>query len=231
MTAPFDGPVYRPGDEAFETEIATDNRSLTHRPSMIVGGRSPADVQAAVALAASRGESVGVQATGHGMSVAADGILVTTRRLAGVEIDVAARRARIGAGARWSDVLAASVPHGLAPLHGSSPTVGAVGFTLGGGVGPLGRLHGYGADHVQRLQMVCADAELREVGPGQDLFPAVRGAKGAFGIVTEMDVALFDVSGRRHRRSPEARPDADGRAGSARHRTDDAVLRHRDRPQ
>ncbi|MBU2667014.1 FAD-binding protein [Actinoplanes bogorensis] len=186
--------VLHPGDDGFDAELATDNQSLTHRPSTVVSAHSAADVASAVALAKSRGESVGVQATGHGMSVASDGVLVVTRHLNRVEVDISARRARICAGARGGDVLAATVPHGLAPLHGSSPTVGTTGFTLGGGVGPLGRMHGYGADHVRRLRMVSGDGVLREVGPEDELFSVVRGSKGLLGIVTDLEVELFPIA-------------------------------------
>src|SRR5207249_10054763 len=111
-----------------------------------------ADVVAAIERASAEGWGVGVMASGHGPAVAADGqLLVNTRRMAGVAVDPTARTARIEAGVRWRDVMPEITRHGLAPLCGSSPDVGVVGYTLGGGIGPLGRAYGYASDRVRAL--------------------------------------------------------------------------------
>ncbi|KIF68584.1 Mitomycin radical oxidase, partial [Streptomyces sp. AcH 505] len=147
--------------------------------------------------AAATGRAVGVLATGHGPAVAAgdDGVLIATRRMDQVRVDPARRTAVVAAGARWRHVLAATTPYGLAPLNGSSPSVGAVGYTLGGGAGLLGRRYGYAADHVRRLEVVTAEGELRQVTADSDpeLFWAMRGGKDNFGVVTEMEIDLFPV--------------------------------------
>jgi FAD/FMN-containing dehydrogenase len=113
-----------------------------------------------------------------------------------VTIDPHARTARVGAGARWAQVIEAAAPHGLAPLNGSSSSVGVVGYTLGGGVGPMGRRFGFAADHVRRVQLVTVDGAIREVDAASDpeLFWAIRGGKGNFGIVTELEFDLVPVT-------------------------------------
>ena len=153
------------------------------------------DVQLAVRYAAERGHAVAVQATGHGLNVPADGgVLIDTSRMADVRVDPVARTARVAAGTRWDRVIAAAGEHGLAPLSGSSPDVGVVGYTLGGGIGLLGRKLGYAADHVRRVELVTADGEFRSVTPGADLFWALLGGGGNFGVVTGLEFGLFPVT-------------------------------------
>jgi FAD/FMN-containing dehydrogenase len=140
---------------------------------------------------------VSVQATGHGLLAdLADTVLVTTRRMAGVTVDPHARTARVQAGVRWSQVIEAAAPFGLAPLNGSSSLVGVVGYTLGGGLGPMARSFGFAADHVRRFTLVTADGAIRDVTAASDpdLFWAVRGGKVGFGIVTELEFALVPVA-------------------------------------
>jgi FAD binding domain/Berberine and berberine like len=122
--------------------------------------------------------------------------MIHTGRMGRVSVDPTRRTARIGAGARWQDVIGATTPHGLAPLNGSSPHVGAVGYILGGGVGLLGRRYGYAADHVRWIEVVTADGVLRQVTADAepDLFWALRGAGANFGVVTSMEVDLFPVA-------------------------------------
>jgi FAD/FMN-containing dehydrogenase len=122
-------------------------------------------------------------------------VLVTTRRMSGVRIDTVARTAWVEAGVRWSAVIEQAAAHGLAPLAGSSPGVGAVGYTLGGGFGLLGRTFGYAADHVRALDVVTADGRLRHVTETSepDLFWALRGGGEPLGIVTGMEIALVPV--------------------------------------
>jgi FAD/FMN-containing dehydrogenase len=197
------GPVLDGADPAqhaqLADEIGTFNLAVVHHPAVVVGATCTADVAAAVRYAGATGLPVAVQATGHAPVQPADGAaLVSTRRMQDVTIDPAARTARIGAGVRWSTVMAAAAEHGLAPLSGSSSNVGAVGYALGGGVGALSRQHGFAADHVRSLQVVTADGAVRLLTAGDerdaDLFWALRGGKSNFGIVTEMVVDLFPVS-------------------------------------
>jgi FAD/FMN-containing dehydrogenase len=191
------GLVFRPGDAGYDAERTGFNLAVEHRPQLVVGATGADDVVAAVDHAARAGVGIAVQATGHGPSVAADGdVLVSTRRMDGVRVDPATRIARIEAGARWERVLPEAAKHGLAPLNGSSPDVGAVGYTLGGGIGPLGRRYGYACDHVRRFDVVTADGRLRDVSADRDpdLFWALRGGKGNFGVVVAMEIELVPVS-------------------------------------
>ncbi|WP_342768937.1 FAD-dependent oxidoreductase [Prauserella flavalba] len=159
------GPVHLPGTEGYADARSGFQRALTHRPAVVAEALDAADVGAAVRFATARGLAVAVQATGHGLVAPAtgDAMLISTRRMDSVRVDPVARTAWLGAGVRWRRVLDATAAHGLAPLSGSSPGVGAVSYTLGGGLGPLARRYGYAADHVRRVELVTADGEVREV--------------------------------------------------------------------
>lgn len=191
------GEVLLPGDPDYDAELNGFNLIARHRPAVLVAAARADDVAAAVRFADALGLPVGVQATGHGIA-APDGraLLVGTRRMNTVTVDPAARTARVEAGAQWHQVIAAAARHGLAPLNGSSPLVGVVGYTLGGGLGPLGRQYGYAADHVTAFRIVTADGAHRLVTPDreEELFWAVRGGKGNFGIVTSLEFRLMPVT-------------------------------------
>ena len=157
---------------------------------------SVADVRAAVLGARERDLPVAVHATGHGTILPFDGYaLIETSGMAEVLVDPDRRIARVGPGARWGQVIAAAAPFGLAPLSGSSPDVGVAGFTLGGGVGWLSRRFGLAADSLLRADIVTADGELVRATPDRngDLFWALRGGGGNFGVVTSLELRLFDV--------------------------------------
>ncbi|MFD5035813.1 FAD-binding oxidoreductase [Streptomyces sp. NPDC058377] len=178
-----------PAIDSFQTGFAL-------RPDLLVEAPDPAGVRAAVRDAAARGLSVAVHATGHGLPGPVEGgVLISTRRMDGVEIDPGRRTARIGAGTTWEAVVAAAAPHGLAPLNGSSPGVGAVSYTLGGGLGVLAREFGYAADHVRSLDVVTADGVLRHVTPDEepDLFWGLRGGGHRLGVVTGLEIGLVAV--------------------------------------
>jgi FAD/FMN-containing dehydrogenase len=120
--------------------------------------------------------------------------MITTARMDQVVVDTTRHRARVAAGVRWGDVVTETARSGLAPLNGSSPGVGVVGYTLGGGQSPtLGRSMGYAADHVHAIEAVTADGELRRVTADSEpeLFWAMRGGKGNFGVVTALEFDLF----------------------------------------
>ncbi|MFD2090674.1 FAD-binding oxidoreductase [Blastococcus deserti] len=196
LRAAVTGPVLVPGDPGLADEITPFNLAARHRPDVVVAATSTADVAAAVGWAAASRLPVAVQATGHGAEVGvAGGLLITTGRMRSVSVDPVARTARIAAGARWADVIAAAAPHGLAPLSGSSPDVGAVGYLLGGGLPILGRAFGFGADLVRSCVAVTADGRVRQVDAGSEpeLFWALRGGRGAFAVVTEMTLDLLPL--------------------------------------
>jgi FAD/FMN-containing dehydrogenase len=197
MTQELRGPVLRPGDDGYDEERSGFQTARRHRPAVIVGATGADDVRAAVALAAAHGLPVAVQATGHGLAVPADGgVLISTRRMTGVRVDAAARTAWIEPGVRWDQVVREVTPYGLAPLNGSAPHTGAVGYTLGGGLGLLARRHGYAVDHVREIDVVTADARLRHItaDTDPDLFWALRGGRDNFGVVTGMRIGLVPVT-------------------------------------
>jgi hypothetical protein len=191
------GPVLAGDDPQAAAEIMTFNLAVTHSPAVVVGATSASDVAAAVSWAREHGLPVAVQSTGHGPIRSADGaVLVTTSRMRQVTVDPVRRTATAAAGVRWAEVLSAAAPHGLAPLSGSSSQVGVVGYTLGGGIGSLSRQFGFAADLVERVEMVTADGQVRQVDAHSDpdLFWAVRGGKGNFGIVTSLEFGLVPVA-------------------------------------
>ncbi|GAA2549382.1 FAD-binding oxidoreductase [Pseudonocardia hydrocarbonoxydans] len=197
LAARVRGPVLDATDPRLPAEVAAFNTTHTARPAVVVGATDAADVAAAVHWAGEQGTSVSVQSTGHGlMSDLAGSVLVSTRRMAEVTVDPVARTARVGAGVRWGRVIEAAAPHGLAPLNGSSSHVGVVGYTLGGGLGPMARRYGFAADHVRAVELVTAAGGIRRVGATSDpeLFWALRGGKGNFGIVTAMEFDLMPVA-------------------------------------
>lgn len=185
----------RPGDPGYDAARATWNLEVTHQPKLVVAAGSTDDIQAAVRYARSAGLGVGVLATGHGTGRLCDGVLVNTAQLRSVAVDPVARRARVGAGAIWADVIEASAPYALTGLMGSSPHVGVVGYTLGGGFGWLGRRYGLAAHSVTRAEIVLADGELVTASPSEhpDLFWGLRGSAGNLGIVTALEFALVPV--------------------------------------
>lgn len=187
--------VAKPGEAGYE--VSRFNTAIVERPAAVVTPRSAAEVADAVRYAVDQGLPVAVQATGHASTTPADGaVLINTRSLTGVEVDPAARTARVLAGTRAGDVVAAAHEHGLAPINGASGNVGFVGYTLAGGLGPLGRQYGFAVDHVRSLEIVTADGKLVTASPdeNEDLFWAARGTRGNFGVVTALTVDLVPVS-------------------------------------
>jgi FAD/FMN-containing dehydrogenase len=191
------GPVLTPDDDGFADEVASWVQTFTHTPEVAVGAATPEDVVQAVAFASANGLSVRVQGTGHGSHAAiTDGLLVTTSRLNSVTVDADSRLATIGAGVQWAAVVASAAEHDLAPISGSSGTVGVVGFLTGGGFGPLVRSHGIASDRVRAFQVVTGDGELVHASADDhaDLFWALRGGKGGLGIVTEVTIELIELA-------------------------------------
>ncbi|GAA2879467.1 FAD-linked oxidase [Actinoplanes cyaneus] len=196
LRAVVTGPVFVPADEGYAAETATYNLTVVPAPSVVVGAVDAADVRAAVRFAVAGGLPVAVLGAGHGSAVSSAGaVMITTRRLGGISIDVHARTARVEAGVRWAELIEQLAKVGLAALNGSSPTVTVVSYTIGGGLGPFGRKHGYAADHVTALDVVTADGELRRVDAERDpeLFWALRGGKGNFGVVVAIEFGLFPI--------------------------------------
>ena len=188
------GDVYGPEDDGYDRERTTFNLLLVQFPGAIVVADTAADVQAAVRVAAELGLSVAVKSTGHGAHRPCDGgILISTERLQGVEINPDRQTAVVQAGTRWDIVLEAAYKHGLSPIVGSTDQVSASGYLLGGGAGLLSRLHGWASETIVAATVVTGDGELRAVDAEHEpeLFWGLRGTAGNFGVVTELEVKLF----------------------------------------
>jgi FAD/FMN-containing dehydrogenase len=170
----------------FQTGVRCD-------PQLAVAAGNVADVQRAIEHAAENNLPVTARATGHGATSLTEGVLVATNGFDRVHIDPAAMVADVGAGVTWGTVVEEAARHGLAPPSGSSPTVGVTGYTLGGGLGPLARRYGYAADNVVSVDVVTPDSTHRHLTPADDLFWAMCGAGGSFGIVTSLRFRLFPV--------------------------------------
>ncbi|AYY12184.1 FAD-binding oxidoreductase [Actinobacteria bacterium YIM 96077] len=195
LRSTFAGPVHVPGDHGYETGRGSWHRTIDPHPAVVAEAAGADDVHAAVRAAREHGVPFAVQATGHGTYVPADGgVLLKTGRLNHVEVDPESRTVRAGAGALWSDVVDAAAPHGLAPLSGTL-SIGVAGYTLGGGAGYLSRTFGFAADSLVRAEIVVSDGRLLTVSGDEhpDLFWAIRGGSGNFGVATSLELLLFPV--------------------------------------
>jgi hypothetical protein len=193
------GEVFTAADSEWDAARLAWNLLADQRPAMVSIARDAADVAATVRYARASGLRVAPQTTGHGacsLEDLDDTILLRTGALTGVEIDPVARVARVGAGVLWREVVDAAAASGLVALHGSSPTVGVAGYTLGGGLSWLARREGMAAHHVRSFQVVTADGELQQVDAENepDLFWALRGGGGGQAIVTAIEFELFPLS-------------------------------------
>ncbi|RYG43193.1 FAD-binding oxidoreductase [bacterium] len=191
------GEVFLPEDAGYEEARLCWNRVVDQHPALIVDAASVGDVQAAIRFAHRNDLKVAVMATGHGMARGCDGgLLLLIRRMNTVTVDVAGRTAWIGGGAKFEDLLPASQAAGLAPLSGSAPHIGVVGYTLGGGYGLLLRQYGLAVDSVRSAQIVTADGEAIRVSATEhaDLFWAILGGGGAFGVIVEIEMELYPAA-------------------------------------
>ncbi|MBB5789166.1 FAD-binding oxidoreductase [Jiangella mangrovi] len=190
------GRAYKPGDDGYDDVRRPWNLLIDQHPGVVVAAETPADVQAAVRLARERGLPFAVQSSGHGaVRGNDDGVVVNVTRLTGVEVDAERKVARIVGGTRWREVLEATAPHQLAGLSGTAPTVGAVGYSMGAGLGLLLRSHGFAADSIVAADVVTAGGELVRASADEnpDLLWALKGGGGNFGVVTALEVRLHHV--------------------------------------
>ncbi|HWC39883.1 MAG TPA: FAD-binding oxidoreductase [Acidimicrobiales bacterium] len=193
------GTILTPSDPGWDEARMAWNLAVDQRPAAVARVRSPEDVVAAIEFARERGQRVAAQGTGHNAGALGsldDTVLVKTEAMRRVDVDAGARTARVEAGAVWLDVVEAAGAHGLAALAGSSPDVGVVGYTLGGGLSWLGRSYGLSASNVAAIEVVTADGRIRRVDNKHEpeLFWALRGGGGSFGVVTAIELRLFPVT-------------------------------------
>lgn len=193
------GPLVVRADGWWDVARAAWNLAVDQQPSAVVEAHGAADVVETVRFAGERGLRVAPQGTGHNAAPLGDlrgTILLKTHRMRGITIDPAARTARVEAGVLWQELVDAAAEHGLCGLLGSSPDVGVVGYTVGGGLSWFGRKHGLSCSSVLAAEVVTADGQHRRVDATHDpeLFWALRGGGGGFAVVTALELQLFPVS-------------------------------------
>ena len=193
------GAVHRPEDPGYDSARLAWNAALDLRPAAIAYPGSTDEVSAVVKAAAAAGLQVAAMGTGHAAAPFGDlgeVVLLRTSAMTRVDVDAAARTVRVQAGTLWLDAVAAAAEHGLSVLHGSAPDVGVVGYSLGGGLGWYGRALGLQSNSVVSATVVTADGSVVRAAADEnpDLFWALRGGGGNFGIVTELEFRAYDLS-------------------------------------
>ncbi|HEX8205261.1 MAG TPA: FAD-binding oxidoreductase [Solirubrobacteraceae bacterium] len=195
----LDTEVRTASDPGWDEARQAWNLSVDQHPEAVAFPESAEDVAAVVVAARDRGLRVTAQATGHGATPLGPldrTVLIKTSRMRAASVDAEARVARVEAGAQWMDVVELAAEHGLAGLAGSAPDVGIAGYTLGGGQGWLGRKYGLACNSVVAAEVVLGDGRRvrADASNEADLFWALRGGGGSFGIVTALDFRLYPVA-------------------------------------
>ncbi|HET9289418.1 MAG TPA: FAD-binding oxidoreductase [Gaiella sp.] len=198
LSAQMNGRVVTQSDPDWDATRQVFNLATDVRPAAVALPRDVSDVVAAVGYARRNGLRVAPQATGHNADAHGaleDTLLVDVRELQEVFVDARARRVRVGAGVKWGRVAPGLSDHGLAALHGSSPDVGVAGYSLGGGMGWLARKYGLQTNSVTAIELVTAEGRATRVDAEDeaDLFWALRGGNGNFGVVTAIEFAVYPV--------------------------------------
>ena len=195
----LDGDLSRPGDPEWDIARQAWQLAVDQQPAAVVHAASVDDVILTVDAARELGLRVAPQGTGHNAAPLGplDGtILLKTSAMRGVVVDPVRKIARAEAGAMWMDVVPLAFEHGLTALAGSSPDVGVVGYTVGGGISWHARSLGLASSNVVAVELVTADGTFRRVDADNDpdLFWAIRGGGGSFGIVTAIELRLFEFT-------------------------------------
>ena len=192
------GALLRPGDDGYDEARTVWNAMVDREPAAIARCTGTADVVAAVAVAREHDLLLSVKSGGHhvsGTAVCDDGLVVDLSPMDGVRVDPDARTVRVQAGATWGDVDHETQAFGLAVPGGQDPNIGVAGLTLGGGVGWLSRKYGLTCDNLLSADVVTADGGLVHANADEnpDLFWALRGGGGNFGVVTSFEFRLHEV--------------------------------------
>lgn len=193
--------ILLPGDAGYEDACTPWNLAFPQHPAAVAVPRSTEDVIAAVRAATRLGLRVAPQSTGHAAAniapaVGPDVLLMRLHELTGVEVDPVARTARVLGGTVWHEVVAAAAPHGLTALHGSAGDVAVAGYVLGGGLSFYGRRHGLAIGSVRGFEVVTPSGELVRASETEhpDLFWALRGGGGNFGVVVAIELDLLPIA-------------------------------------
>lgn len=198
LRAALVGDALVPGDETYDEARRIWNGMVDRRPALIVRAAGVEDVQEAVRFAAESGLAVTTRGGGHGVAGTAlsdGGLVVDLSRMKQVHVDPESRIARAEGGVTLGELDAATQAHGLATPLGVVTKTGIAGLTLSGGIGWLRRKHGLAADNLLAVEIVTADGERRTASEreNRELFWAVRGGGGSFGVVTALEYRLHQV--------------------------------------
>jgi hypothetical protein len=198
LRAMMQGRVVSRDDDTYARTRQIWNRAVENQPALIAVCETSADVQAAVRVARRNTLPFSVRGGGHdwaGRALCADGLVIDLTRMRGVVVDMHSRVATVAGGASNKDVAAAAGAHGLVAALGNCGAVGMAGLTLGGGYGPLIGLCGLAADNLLGAEVVLADGRCVTTGPDEEpeLFWAIRGGGGNFGVVTSLRVQLHEI--------------------------------------
>jgi FAD/FMN-containing dehydrogenase len=190
--------VVRPGEAGYDEARRAWNLVADQNPAAVARPSSAAEVATVVDMARRAGLRVAPQRTGHNavpLGDLSDAVLLRTDRMRGVAIDAGSRTARVEGGAVWDDLVPRASDLGLSALHGSAPDIGIAGYSLGGGIGWQARRHGLQANAVTAVELVTADGPVRaDHDTHPDLFWALRGGGGNFGVVTALEFRLFPLA-------------------------------------
>jgi len=194
----FRGEVIEPADSAYESARKVYNGMIEKRPRVIARCADVADVMAAVQFGRENNLLTAIRGGGHngaGLAVCDDGLVIELSRMRGVRVDPARRTARVEGGCVWGDVDHATHAFGMAVPCGFISTTGVAGLTLGGGIGYLARRYGLTIDSLLSVDMVLADGSFVTASSEEntDLFWAVRGGGGNFGVVTSFEFRMHPV--------------------------------------
>ncbi|MFC7232773.1 FAD-binding oxidoreductase [Saliphagus sp. GCM10025308] len=198
LTETIRGEVLRPEDDGYDEARSVWNGMIDRRPAVVVRPTGTADVITAVEFARDHDLPLAVKGGGHnvaGNAVCDDGLTIDMSPLSSVRVDSAARTARVGPGATMGDLDHETQAFGLATPGGVISTTGVAGLTLGGGVGWLSRKYGLAIDNLRSVDVVTADGNLITASEAEnpDLFWAIRGGSGNFGVVTSFEFDLHEV--------------------------------------
>src|SRR5262250_1897185 len=198
LSASFGGQLLKPTDEGYEGARKVHNGLVDKRPALIARCRGVADVVSAVALATKLGLEVAVRGGGHnvaGRATIDGGVMIDLSPMKGIHVDPKGRTARVQGGVTWAELNRETQLHGLAVTGGVVSSTGIAGLTLGGGLGWLMGKYGLALDNLRSAELVTAEGEVLQVSKDEhpDLFWAVRGGGGNFGIATSFEYQLHPV--------------------------------------
>jgi len=198
LAASFSGVLLRPGGDGYEETRRVHNALVDKRPALIARCRGATDVADATAFARSEGLEVSVRGGGHsvsGKAVTDGGVMIDLSLMKGIHVDTAAQTLRAQGGVTWGELNRETALHGLATTGGVVSTTGIAGLTLGGGIGWLNGVHGLAVDNLLSVELVTAAGDVLTVTDESDpdLFWALRGGGGNFGVATWFEYQLHPL--------------------------------------